>query len=138
MSARATLRIEWDNAALGELKGKAIKATSRRAADKTKQRVQQNIRASGRVRTGRMVNSVAVTVARQDNNRLTYYVGSTVPYATWQNDGIGPVHAKRGRVLAFQPKGSSVVIFRPRTRGFTGAHFYEKALRALTKRDFMQ
>jgi hypothetical protein len=64
-------------------------------------------------------------------------VSSSLKYAIYQEEGIGPVVARKGSVLKFKPKGSSVFIFRPRTKGFAGAHQLWDAYRAITLPDFL-
>jgi hypothetical protein len=107
----------------------------RRAASRTVTRVRQNIIASGRVNTGRMLGSVSARVA-VPGIRTTWKVSVNEPYTIYQEKGIGPVTARPGGFLVFTPKGSSTVVFAKRTRGFEGAHFLEKALRDLRVRDY--
>lgn len=110
---------------------------ARKAAERTRDRAKAGIVAAGRVDTGRMLNGIRVTKGSTTPTRTEYRVGTSVPYAGYQEEGIGPVVARRGGVLRFRPKGSSVFIFRPRTRGFPGAHFMRNAYRSLSLRDFL-
>lgn len=131
-------KITLDQAKLGELLKNVTGASSKRAAEKTAARANANVRAKGRVRTGALAQSYRATpksTAKPD--QAEYEVSSPLSYAGFQEDGIGPVHARPGGVLRFQPKGSSVFIFRPRTSGFTGAHQLRDAFRALTPADFL-
>lgn len=111
---------------------------ARKAALTTKARLQGYIRAQGRVRTGAMVRSIRTSPRRSGPNRTSYSVTSGLLYTKWQNDGIGLVVARPGGVLRFKPKGSNVFIFRPRTKGFTGGHFFEKAQNAIRLTDFLE
>jgi len=85
-----------------------------------------------------MLASVRVAPARIAEYHLsTYQVRSDLDYTVFQEGGIGPVHARPGHVLRFQPKGSAVFIFRPRTKGFKGGHFFRDAERAIRFTDFL-
>jgi hypothetical protein len=57
-------------------------------------------------------------------------VGSGLSYARVHHDGRGWVYPVRAKVLAFRPKGSSRVIFRPRARPAAGTHYLTRALPA--------
>lgn len=111
--------------------------TARRAAERTRERVRSNIRASGRVNTGAMLNSIEAREVRNSGGVSTWEVTSRLHYTIFQEKGIGPVVPRVAKVLRFKPAGSSVYIFRPRTSGFKGAHFFRKAREALTLRDFL-
>jgi hypothetical protein len=96
------------------------------------------VRNAGRVRTGALASSYRET--RQPSSTVGvagYEVGSLLDYAMLQEDGAGPSDAGPGRVLRFMPKGSSVFIFRRRTRGFSGAHQLRNAFNALSAQDFL-
>lgn len=113
--------------------------SSGRAARRVADRANGNVRTANRVRTGALSKSYA---ARQSRNAMGQYargfeVSSSLEYNTWQEEGIGPVVPVRAQVLRFQPKGSSVFIFRPRTRGFPGAHQLRNAYRTLSLQDYM-
>jgi hypothetical protein len=53
-----------------------------------------------------------------------------VAYARFHHDGHGPIVPVRARVLAFTPRGSGQVIFRPRVRAVAGTRFLTRALAA--------
>jgi hypothetical protein len=57
-------------------------------------------------------------------------VGTDVQYARVHHDGRGWVYPVRARVLAFRPKGSSRVIFRPRARPARGTYYLTRAMPA--------
>lgn len=117
---------------------RAAEMTARKGAEKTRDRARENLTAAGRIRTGKLRKSIrARKKSVTATGVVTYTVGSDLDYASYQEFGIGPVHAKPGNVLVFKPKGSSVVIFRPRTSGFKGAHYLAKAYRALRLDDFL-
>jgi hypothetical protein len=110
--------------------------SAKRAADRTAQRANQNVRSAGRVRTGKLASSYKAKKVPRANG-AAYSVGSDLEYAGYQEEGIGPVHAAPGRVLAFVPKGSGVMIFRPRTSGFRGAHQLVNAYKQLSLQDYL-
>lgn len=105
---------------------------SRKGAQTARQRVRENITASGRIDTRRMWKSIAI----KGTGKSWWKVYTTVPYAKYQEHGIGPVRPVRAKALRFTPKGSNAVVFAQRTRGFPGAHFFKKATASLTARDF--
>jgi hypothetical protein len=57
-------------------------------------------------------------------------VGSGLDYARVHHDGRGWVFPVRAKVLAFRPKGSSRVVFRPRARPAKGTFYLTRALPA--------
>lgn len=107
-----------------------------KAARTTAFRARMNVVQSGRVNTGALVLSIKEERALYGPTRSTWRVGSDLEYAIFQELGIGPVHARPGGVLRFKPKGAVAYIYRPRTKGFEGAHFLEDALRRLTAHDY--
>uniref|UniRef100_A0AAU8B1N9 Type I neck protein n=1 Tax=Dulem virus 38 TaxID=3145756 RepID=A0AAU8B1N9_9CAUD len=110
----------------------ALKATKR-----TQGRIQRNIRAKGRVNTGRMVNSVTIErVPGKHPLNPTFEVGARTAYAAYQEKGTrahGPVKARR---MVFSPKGSSETVFAKWVRGIRGAHFVRDAVRLIKPSDF--
>lgn len=133
MASTSKTTVNIDKAKLKKIADDAKDATAHRAAEKVQQQVVRNIVAAGRVRTGHLRDSISIRKMYGG----VYDVYTDVPYADFQEQGIGPVHAGHGKVLRFQPKGSSAFIFRPRTRGFPGAHFFHDAYRRITQRDFL-
>lgn len=120
-------------AQVGQLSQRALV----RAGQRTKARVQQNIIASGRVDTGRMLRSVRYSIVKVDpyNPVISVYTG--VHYARYQEHGTrahGPVRAP---YLVFRPKGSRKLVFAKRVRGVKAAHFMQKALLAVRAADFL-
>lgn len=133
MARGVRVDINIDRAKTKRMLNETAGAAVRRAAQKTAGRARNNIVRSNRWRTGRMHDSVqSVRIAPQ-----TYRVFSNVPYAHFQEYGIGPVYPKRAKALRFKPKGSNVYVFAQRTRGFEGAYFLTKAYRAIKVEDFL-
>ena len=105
---------------------------ARTGARSIRRRVRSNIVQAGRVDTGEMIRSIKAEQA--GNGRWKVY--TRLPYAKYQEHGIGPVTPKRAKALRFKPKGSGVFVFAQRTRGFPGAHFFRDAFRSASLRDF--
>lgn len=100
--------------------------------------VKQEIRAAGRVRTGRMVNSVTATRDRRRGRlKPAYIVGPRVGYAKFQDLGTRAHGPKRRKFMRFQPKGSSKWVFAKWVRGVTAAFFMSRAAFRLRPRDFV-
>lgn len=135
MSSQVKLTLYHAN--ISRLTSKVTSESSRRAAEKTKKAIQSEIVASGRMDTGAMHRSIEVSPVAQSPEKSSFKVGSSKDYFKYQDQGIGPVTAKSGKVLAFSPKGMSATIFRPRTRGFPGAQFLRKARARLSVRDWL-
>lgn len=109
----------------------------RKAATITAKRAQIYLLQEGRVRTGALHESIKARPAQPRNGMPVWEVGSLLPYAIYQEFGIGPVVARKGKVLRFTPKGGGIAIYRPRSRGFRGARFMERAFYALRSEDFV-
>jgi hypothetical protein len=126
-----------DSRAVGALLSEQTNTAARRAAYRVRDRAKANITSAGRVRTGKLRDSIKATQTRQSSTVSTWSVGTIVFYAGWQEWGRGPVRPIRAKALRFQPKGSSVFIFRPYAGPATGAHYLRDAYRATTVRDFL-
>lgn len=136
--AQASFRLALDRTYISTtVQPRAAEMTAKRGAERTRDRARANLKAAGRMRSGKLHNSIQARKESERGGRVVYTVGSPLEYASYQEYGIGPVHARKGKVLAFKPKGSSVTIFRPRTKGFSGAFFLKKARDAITVNDFL-
>lgn len=113
------------------------KQAALKASRRTQGRIQRNIRAKGRVNSGRMVNSVTIErVHGKHPLNPTFEIGARTPYSAYQEKGTrahGPVKAQR---MVFTPKGSSQAVFAKWVKGITGAHFVRDALRLIKPSDF--
>lgn len=110
----------------------ALKATRR-----TQGRIQRNIKAAGRVNTGRMVNSVTIErVPGKHPLNPTFSVGARTPYAAYQEYGTRAHGPTTRRFMAFNPKGSSETVFAKWVRGIRPAHFVRDAMRLIKPSDF--
>lgn len=115
-----------------------------RAAQKVRGDAMSNIRALGRVDSGKMLDSVQVRRAPEWTAMApTYVIGPTAtapdgfPYPIVQELGSrahGPVRAP---FLVFRIRGAGPLIFAKWVRGVTGAHFMELAAHGIRIRDFL-
>lgn len=132
------VRLELDQRAINDLLFDVTEMSARRAAGICRDRVRANFDAKGRRRTGALSRSIRARLEKRDSaSRVRYSVGSSLTYAQYQEFGIGPVEPVKAKVLRFKPKGSATFIFRPRTRGFEGAHAFRDALNSITVKDFL-
>lgn len=111
-----------------------------RAAGKTRDRAKQNLRAAGRIDTGRLLNSIAYEITTRGNN-IYATVGTNVEYAPFihdgtANNGTGYIYPRRALYLRFTPKGGNAVVFAPRVKGIKATPFLKDAVDALTEADF--
>lgn len=106
------------------------------AAQKARGYVISEIRAAGRVKTGRMIAGMQVRKVAGGPLLSRYEVSSSAPYTMFQNDGTRPHGPVRAKVLAFVPKGGSQVVFAKWVKGVQGAHFMEKGLARVRAQDF--
>ena len=134
---KVNIRVRMDGKATVECgSGHASRAAyngSQRFAGK----VRQEIRAAGRVNTGRMVNSVTATRdTRRDRLRPAYIVGPRVGYAKFQDRGTRSHGPKHKKFMRFKPKGKNYFVFAKWVRGVKAANFMSKAVSKLSARDF--
>lgn len=109
-----------------------------RAGQATRRHAIANINALGRVQTGAMKNSIQVRKASTTiPESAAYSIGSTVPYAKYQEFGTrghGPVRAKH---LVFRIKGRGPLVFAKWVRGVTAGRFMYNALHSVRLGDFL-
>lgn len=136
--AGVRVRFKPDRAAFAELrKSGAIAQGVLRAAGKVRDDAKRIIHSEGRINTGRLLNSVTADQQVSVNSGVvSARVGSTLHYAIYQHEGVGPIVPRRARVLRFRPKGSATYVFAQRTSGFKGIFFLTKAVGRLTPGDF--
>lgn len=131
---RGTIKVHLDRATLRALGVKYAAETSERGAKQAEMKARRYIIQGGRIRTGEMLRKVK---AEPTVNPTTWRVTAAAEHSWYQEKGVRPFQASRGKVLRFQPKGSGVFIFRPRSKGFQGIHFMKKAVDGLTMQDFL-
>lgn len=105
-----------------------------RAASTAQMRVKEGIALTDRVGTGKMLNQIGV----RRTGLAHYRVFSDMPYAGWQEFGRGPVRPIRAKALRFKPKGMNAFVFARYVRPDPGGHFFERALRLASRRDFIR
>lgn len=125
------VRMDVDSRKLARIMDKHQRGAGQRAARATQKRVRANM--APRTNTGAMQRSVKIK--KQANG--WYKVYSDLFYSYYQEKGIGPVRPVRAKALRFKPKGSGKFVFAQRTRGFEGGHFFRRAMRSLSIRDFL-
>jgi hypothetical protein len=135
--AGVSVKITLNQGQVNAMLAQTVVPATRKAGERTVMRARNNLAAKGRRRTGRLSASINAKVISANPHLPMVEVGSYLDYAIYQERGIGPVHAKPGRVLRFQPKGGGAFIFRPRTRGFSGAFFLRDAARQISVDDFL-
>lgn len=113
------------------MSAKAAREGSRKAAARTVERIRSNITRSGRVRTGRMRDSVN---ARQQPDG-SYLVGSDLHYFDHQELGTRGSVARPGSFLVFRGRGGQLV-FAKKVRGISPGRFLRDAVRRLSPDDF--
>lgn len=132
--ARVRVRFDGvDDKAVAQLaRTAALKATRR-----TQYRIQQNIRAAGRIQTGQMVQTVSLEhVPGRPALFPAYEVGARTPYAAYQEYGTRAHGPRTAKFMTFVPKNSPHRVFVKWVRGIKGAHFVRNAARALSPKDF--
>lgn len=139
MATGASVKVKLDHTKINPFLVRVTDLSAKRAATRIAARANNNVTAKNRVRTGALSKSYQARQSRNVRGQYMsgYDVGSPLFYAGWQEDGIGPVVPRKASVLRFQPKGSAVYIFRPRTKGFPGAHQLRDAYRTIGLQDFL-
>lgn len=75
-------------------------------------RVKSEAQALCPVDTGRLRSSISLVVGHTAGGELDVTIGTNVEYAMWVHEGRGPVYARPGGVLRWEPKGGGAPIFR--------------------------
>jgi hypothetical protein len=118
----------------------AVSAMSQKAvmkgADAYRGRVRHEIAASGRVRTGAMMENIAVRPLPPSKGIARAVVVPQAEHFVYQERGTGGSQAKPGGVLRFMPKGASVFVFAKRVRGVSAGNFLAKARLKMKIEDF--
>lgn len=146
------LRFNVNQHAITELglPGGLVDQAVAKASGKTRDRARRNLTQTGRVDTGALRQSIVSERTIGNGQRVTYQVGSPLPYALYNEQGTGlygPHHSyiypRRARVLRFKPGKNSTIVagpdgyaYFPRVKGIEGTRFLERALFELTADDF--
>jgi hypothetical protein len=108
-----------------------------KAAQKGRGYVMAEIRAAGRVDTGRMIAGLQVRKVASGPLNKRFEVSSSAPYTMFQNDGTRAHGPRRADFMVFTPKGGGGIVFAKWVKGVQGAHFMEKGLARLRVADFV-
>lgn len=136
--ARVKITLNIREAQLREVAGTAARSAARRAAEVSRQRARNNLRAAGRFHTGELDRTIEVRDITSTYLHPRFAVGSPVKQAGFNEFGTrahGPVTAK---ALRFKPKGSRVYVFAKWVRGITPVRFMRRALQSLTVYDYLK
>jgi hypothetical protein len=137
MAAEATVTLNLDQGAIVRVVGGQSKDAARRAATKILERARGNLSAMGRTHTGALTNSLMVLDVTGNPLVPSFAVGSGLKYAIYQELGVGRINARSGGRLVFRPKGSGKLVFAKSVRGFSGAHYLQRAVSASSVSDFL-
>jgi len=133
MATRSGVTVVLDSSAINKMLYDISELSARRAAG----RVRDRARTFAPKRSGRLANSINARIVSRTSTVCTYSVGTSMDYAMAQERGTGPIYARQGGVLAFAPKGSVTVIFRPRTRGVPATYFLRRAYSSIGVSDYL-
>nr|DAK24341.1 MAG TPA: type I neck protein [Caudoviricetes sp.] len=134
---KVNVRVRMDGKATVECASGHASRAAYNGSQRFAGKVRQEIRAAGRVNTGRMVNSVTATRdTRRDRLRPAYIVGPRVGYAKFQDRGTRAHGPKHKKFMRFKPKGKNYFVFAKWVRGVKAANFMAKAVSKLSARDF--
>lgn len=107
-----------------------------KAAGRLRDQAKLEINSAGRVNNGTLQGSIISRHVSTSTRGVTYEVGSSLPYARYQHDGVkGPIYPRRAKVLRFESRGK--VVFARFVSGFKGIFFLTKPLAKLKPRDFL-
>lgn len=134
----AGVRLKWNEAELKRLlDDDLVPAAVERAAGKVRDRAKVHITRARRVDTGALRNSITSRRIRTRPGGVWYEVGSDLPYAIYQHEGVtGPIYPRRAKVLRFKPKGSGAYVYARSVSGFSGVPYLTDAMKSLTRADF--
>lgn len=133
----ARVRLKLNKQSINMQVGNMATQSARKAAERTKLRVQANIARKGRINTGKMHDGIRVRKLNSSRPmKPRFSVASHQPYTKYQESGVKPFGPKRAQYLRFKPKHSSTYVFAKWVRGFPPGHFFRDALRSLSLKDF--
>lgn len=135
----ASVKITWNNQVIKSTVKKVAEPAVAKAAGHTRDRAKGILTQEGRIDTGRLRNSLYSKRLGEIDGGYWYEVGSRLPYAKFQHDGVkGPVLPRRAKVLRFKPKGAKrgQYVFARSTKGFKGVKYLERARAMLTMNDY--
>ena len=101
-----------------------------RAAGKIRDRAKEG----ATVDTGLMRNSIFTEIVGQGATSIVWRIQANTDYAIIQEEGTGPIFARRAPLLVFQVGGRWVSTYS--TRGVPAVHFLRNAIEAVSAEDF--
>lgn len=126
-----------DSSAIARVVGPRAEQAAYRAGQRARGYAMSGIQSSGRIDTGRMINSLQVRREPGGDALVARYtISSPLFYTVFQEFGTrahGPVRAP---FLVFTPKGGSGVVFAKWVRGVTPALFMTNAVARVSVSDF--
>jgi hypothetical protein len=117
--------------------GPMVDQAAYRAAQKLRGRILSNIRAAGRVDTGKMMAGMQVRVISNKGLGAAYQVYSSAPYTRFQEFGTRAHGPRVAKFMVFTPKGSGSKVFAKWVRGVTPGYFVTKAVAQAQASDFV-
>lgn len=107
-----------------------------RAANVYREKLREEISASGRINTGEMFTNIRIEPGPPGTQSATWRVIPEADHFRFQDQGTNGVPARPGRVLRFKPKGSGVFVFAKSTKGISAANFLRKTAARMRPNDF--
>lgn len=135
--ATANVKVTIHRGKVIQVVGPIAEKAAYRAAQKARGYVISEIRAAGRVKTGRMIRGMQVRLIQSGSLTKRFEVSSSAPYTMFQNDGTRAHGPRTKQYMRFIPKGGSQYVFAKWVRGIQGAHFMEKGLARVRAADFL-
>lgn len=108
-----------------------------KAAQKARGHIISEIRAAGRVNTGKMIAGMQVRTVASKPLVRRFEVSSSAHYTMFQNAGTRAHGPRRAEFMVFTPKGGSGLVFAKWVKGVTAARFMEKGLARVRASDFV-
>lgn len=133
----ASVKVTIHKARVIQVVGPIAERAAYKAAQKARGYVISEIRAAGRVKTGRMIQGMQVRLISSNGLTKRFEVSSSAPYTMFQNDGTRAHGPRTKQFLRFIPKGGTQYVFAKWVRGVQGAHFMEKGLARVRVSDFL-
>lgn len=132
---KGRIRVKVDKGKLVAAVDGHVDGLLRRGAQRAQRRARDIIWTEGRVRTGRMMDQIAVEPAPSGKG---YRIVANAPHSIYQEKGVRPFSMPKGKVMAFMPKGTSTVVFATKSKGFPGIHFMKRTYEQMNLRDFTE
>lgn len=135
--AGAKVKVNIHRGQVVSVVGPIAERAAYKAAQKGRGYIISEIRAAGRVKTGRMIQGMQVRTISSTDLIRRYEVSSSAHYTIFQNNGTRAHGPRTKQVMRFIPKGGSTYVYAKWVRGIEGAHFFEKGTARLRASDFL-